>query len=425
MTLPSNETLQLMNYKGREDLFYPDLQRNIAQIAPTALTLLKKKFPLERTLLPHLAEKSGWQQLASQKISKVIYIILDAIGSEQFYDHANVFKKRFSTNGLVVSSVYPTITSTCIPSLQLGQMPVKHGILGHKIYFKEINNIVNTLNLYAYGNRGCNLTKAGVDVRPWQWSEELINTKDNIIDVRLIENEIANKGLSLFLTNEEPYIGYSSHVDCFACTERILEKNRNNKLFLNIYIGSTDSIAHRFTPSSDILSEEIQNIESLLLRLFQRLDPEIAKETAFIITSDHGQETIKEERKIIVSEEEREELDRYIHFYGRSGRIIHFYTKKEKQEDFIQWLEKKIDSKGVIATPKDYPLLLGPGSHQKEVLNRLGEVQLILGAESAIYFGHSGNFDLTYDLDLNATHGSLTKSELLVPFFFDRVANYR
>ncbi|MCK5046759.1 MAG: hypothetical protein KAS22_09280, partial [Candidatus Heimdallarchaeota archaeon] len=81
----------------------------------------------------------------------------------------------------------------------------------------------------------------------------------------------------------------------------------------------------------------------------------------------------------------------------------------------------KIGDKGVIITPKEYHKFLGKGANTQKIIDRLGDVQVVLGKNASIYFGHSGNYDPVYNLGQNATHGSLSKDELLVPLIVARV----
>ena len=64
---------------------------------------------------------------------------------------------------------------------------------------------------------------------------------------------------------------------------------------------------------------------------------------------------------------------------------------------------------------------MGKSANDPRVIERMGDVQLILGKNASIFFGHSGNFDNVYNLGLNATHGSLSRDELVVPLVISSV----
>jgi len=89
-----------------------------------------------------LSKKSGWQKIKESEITNIVFIVLDSLGLKQFNEYSKLMKPKFETNGLALSSVFPTITSTCIASLRFGEMPKVHGIVGQKINFTEIDNIV-------------------------------------------------------------------------------------------------------------------------------------------------------------------------------------------------------------------------------------------------------------------------------------------
>lgn len=406
---------------NRDDLFYPDLELNISKVLPTALSLLGKKFPKTRLLNECLSSKKGWNSIQKSKISNVVLIVLDALGFEHFMRYSRIMKAKFKTNGIALCSVFPTITSTCITSINLGQMPVNHGIVGQKIRFNEIDNIVDTLTMRTKQMIQGDIHSLGINVQSWLWSDFISLEQDKIENLQLIEKDIANKGLSHLTRENQNAIGYYSHIDCFAAAKRILEHPREKKLFLNIYIGSIDSISHRYTTESQELEDEIENVEQLLFTMFERIDPKIAAETAVFITADHGQENLTEEQKIIVTPEEETYLSTILKTRGRSGRVIHLYSKDGKKEEVLHWFKEKVAAKGIVISSEEYSKYMGKGADDSKVIERIGDVQVILGKNASLFFGHSGNYDQEYNLALNATHGSLSRNELVVPLLFGTI----
>ena len=406
---------------NRTDLFYPDLENNISKIVPTALTLLGKKFPKTKILDNYLVDKKGWSKLKKAKITNVLLIVLDALGFEQFKQYSKILKHKFETNGIELSSVFPTITSTCMTSINLGQMPLKHGIVGQKINFKEIGNVVDTLTMRTKEMQIGTLPSFGVRVQEWLWSDFITFDGDEVENLQLIEYNIANKGLSFLIRENQNAIGYYSHIDCFAAAKRILEHPRETKLFLSIYVSSIDSITHRYTTESQELEDEIQNLENLLFTMFKRLPDEIIDNTAVFITADHGQENVTEDQEIVITSEEEHYLSTILKTRGRSGRVLHLFTKDGMREEAVKWFKEKIGEKGIVITPEDYSKFLGKGANNEKVIERMGDVQIILGKNASIYFGHTGNYDPIYHLGLNATHGSLSRDELIVPLIFGTI----
>ena len=106
---------------------------------------------------------------------------------------------------------------------------------------------------------------------------------------------------------------------------------------------------------------------------------------------------------------------------GKSGRVTHLFSRPGKHEEVVQWFKEKIGDNGVILTPEQYPELMGKGADSSKVIDRLGDVQVVLGKNASIFFGHSGYYDPVFNLGLNATHGSLSRNELVVPLLFGRI----
>ncbi len=414
------ESFPLKPIQGRTDLFYPDLDLNISKILPTALTLFGRKYPKNKVLIDHLSKKEAWRKLQEKEISNILFIVLDALGIVQFLNYSNLMKKNFDSNGLTLSSVFPTITSTCIASLRFGEMPINHGIVGQKIRFAEIDTVVDTLTLRTK-NSITDLPSIGINVKNWLWCDFPIANDPSINHVGLIDAHIANSGLSHLLYKKPISMGYSSYVDCFAAAQRILETSTSARRLLDIYIGSIDAISHRYTTNSQVFRDEVENVEQLLFKMLERLDSKIASKTAVIIMADHGQENLIEDQKVVVSSEDEEELYDLLKTRGRSGRVIHLYSQDGKHDEVVDWFSEKIGNKGIVVTPKEYPKLMGKGADSLEVIERIGDVQIILGENASIFFGHSGDFDQVYNLGLNATHGSLGRDELVVPLIISSV----
>lgn len=418
----TNNEFSLKPLFGRNDLFYPDLNVNISKILPTMLTLFDYKFPKIKTLLQEIDSKNNWNELLESEIKNILFVTIDALGYQQFMKYSTLLKKKFVKYGMVISSVFPTITSTCITTLKYGEMPIDHGIVGHKINIPEIDNIVNTLTLRSK-NSIISLPYAGVNVKHWVWTD-LPHIEDKNFNYHgLIENHIANSGLSYLVHGKQDSIGYSSNVDCFAAAQRILETIEKKNRLIDVYIGSIDHIQHRYTNDSPVLEQELKTIEQTLFWMLKQLGQKIASETAIVITADHGQENITSDNKIVISSEEDDELINLIRTRGRSGRVIHLYSKEDKQEEVVEFFTDKVGEKGIILTPKDYPKLMGKGAESPKIVERLGDVQVILGDKASLFFGHSGEYDSTFGLGLNATHGSLSKNELLVPLLIGRVTD--
>jgi hypothetical protein len=303
----------------------------------------------------------------------------------------------------------------------MGEMPINHGIVGQRIRFDEIDNVVDTLTLrteqLAFGDLG----RYGINAKKWLWCKNPTAENSNIKRIHLIESYITSSGLSHFINENVHTIGYSSHIDNFAAAKKILETPSKKRRLLILYSASVDSITHRFTNNSSVLKDEIRNIESLFFKMLKDLDQEVAKKTAIFITADHGQENLYEKNKITITHEEEDELANLLKTRGRSGRVMHLFSKEDKHEETIDWFEEKLEDKGIIVPSKDYFKLMGKGANSQRVIERIGDIQIILGENAAIFFGHSGEYDPEYHLGLNATHGSLSANEIPVPLLFGRV----
>ena len=77
---------------------------------------------------------------------RVIVCIVDSLGVQNFQG-TKLAKFIENLDGITLSSIFPSITSAAIPSINFGLPPTAHGILGHVIYFKEYGALIDTLRM--------------------------------------------------------------------------------------------------------------------------------------------------------------------------------------------------------------------------------------------------------------------------------------
>jgi predicted AlkP superfamily pyrophosphatase or phosphodiesterase len=239
--------------------FIPNYQQNISMVVPTAFMCLDQNLG-RPSLFDNLQTKQILEENECMDAETAIVILVDTLGFTKLQAISKRLLAVVEDHGLQLSSTCPTITSTCLMSAHTGLKPCEHGIVGHKIYIPEYDNIIDFLKMSPIDfKRRDSLMKSGINYRKLAWSPSLYDlmNRDLIAHVGLIHHRILGTGLSNLLVSPKirTDIGYANMIDLFAKAKKII-KNKNKKkiqqpkMLLNIYIGYLDELAHLYGPDS-------------------------------------------------------------------------------------------------------------------------------------------------------------------------------
>ncbi|MHA1580276.1 MAG: alkaline phosphatase family protein [Candidatus Freyarchaeota archaeon] len=415
-------------FRGDEDLFAPNYNQNIFMVMPTAFRMLGIESPDRKTLLDNKSCRRMLEENDCLDAENVVNVIVDSVGTKQFPFAERLFRLYEELNGIVLSSVFPTITSAAIPSIHSGLPPERHGIIGHKILFPQLGTVVDTLKMASVKVPSFDmLYKSGIDVKLLLLERGMYSVLDEegVLHAELLPWDIAGTGLSHLLETENVSIGYSDIIDGFSLAKRILEKYEGRKTLINIYVGLMDSMSHVYGPFSEEYRYAIRHLENVLLTFINRLKRSIARNSVLTVFSDHGQDALEAEKGITVSEAEVEEVSKLLRFPpGRSGRVMHFYVNEGCSEDVVGWLTEKVGDKGFAMTFEEIQAKLLPETREPDAIkSRVGDVVLIMksGAEMRTEKEEEEDKEKIIEKTFLGSHGSITLNEITVPYLASNI----
>ncbi len=411
-----------------EYFFRPNYERNVFKIVPTLLEFLGLRYKNNSSLAESSKFKKLFEESGCFDVSKVILFIVDSLGFEQIKHSTLISRFLNEGKGFLLSSVFPTITSTVLTSLYTGLPPEKHGILGHKIHVREIGNIVDMLGMSTIDFREQDaLCKVGVDVKGFLWSEGIFDlVEGDFVHISLRDKHIAYSGLSRMITEDRRVaVGYGNLIDLFSLARRGLKEKEEKKVFMDVYIGLLDDLSHKYGPNSEEYILGLHFLEKSLEHFVNKLDKRMKEETVILICSDHGQVELKEENIVKFSEEDIASVKQWLRIKpGKSGRVLHFYPIKEHMDDLKVWLEEKIGDKGVVLEFKDVAKELFPEiSDFGKVKERIGDLLVVYG-KGAESFVEREKEEKVLEIEFRGSHGSLLLNELVVPVVFTRLDTF-
>ena len=439
-TFLEEQARKLVKRFGKEEtLFLPNYDYNVFKALSTSFVAVDGVSVNNRnTLLGKRNVKKKLENAGVLDSKLVISVLVDALGFRNVSQSNTLMKLFEEEQGILLSSIYPTMTSAVLSAVAAGLPPEENGILGQKIYIDEIGNIVDFLTMQTPKTRLVDsLPKVGINVRHFLWSsmvyDELV-ADDDFLRVKVIVKDISKQGLSWIVIDDFKYVvGFDTLVDGMSTVKRIIEKYPDKKLLIELYFSELDSISHVYGPMSQEYEFQLKMLETHFSWLFNSLDKEYIENGSFFLYADHGQHELNDEEKIRFSKDEFENLREWMRSppgrTGASGRAIHFYIKPEYEDDAIEWLTEKMDSLGLIIKTEDHLKELYPSlkrGAKERVLTRIGTIQAILKSGASIDFKKEDNgnnkSEPIFQKDFRATHGSLTLDELVVPFIFTKLS---
>lgn len=409
--------------KGCE-LYRPNYKQNVFSVIPTALKILGAE-PNRPTLLSNKKFKRHFEDTCCFDVDKIVCIIVDSVGVNQFSFFEKMSSAWSSLGKPVLSSVFPTVTSSAIASIHFGLPPERHGIVGHKVWFQQLGTIVDTLKMASIKAPSADrLVRSGVDVRVLLLENDIYCTLDDtgIVHFELMPSSIARMGLSHVLGVEDVTLEFENLVDAFSTLRLVLNKYVERKALINFYFDMTDIISHKYGPLSEEYRLTAHHIEEVFLHFLKHLND---NKVAFMFFSDHGQEEVSREKTINVLEEEGESVAQYLKSPpGRSGRVVHFYVKDGKEENVKRWVKEKIGENGLLMDFDEACRVFGlkpKGKFRSEIKSRMGDLLLVMNAGAEIRFQRKEEKEKLIEEEWKGSHGSMTLDELLVPLVAARL----
>jgi predicted AlkP superfamily pyrophosphatase or phosphodiesterase len=239
----------------------------------------------------------------------------------------------------------------------------------------------------------------------------------------LLESEIAGTGLSNMIYRRQVAHGFNNLIDAFSTAKNILEQEDGKKAILNVYTGILDSLSHKYGPYSDEYVMGLRFLEENIQRLVRSLNDDVSNKTTILFLSDHGQDPLDSRLEVSFSKDEVDKLNKLMRApVGKSGRVLHFYSRKERYDELLRELDNKIGERGYLITFEEaIRNLIGKTVNVEMSRLRLGDILAVLktGVNAEI---KKSEFQNNWEEQFSGSHGSTTLNEVTVPFISARMS---
>ena len=369
---------------------------------------------IERALAQSDAETPLLEAIPASSYDRVLLLVLDGFGYRALQKLRRsgdipVIDRLIDRGTLLpITSVFPSTTVTALTSLVTGLAPCAHGMIGYRLYLREISEITDMIRLTLVdASRSTSAEEAGLDLAqlvPGPTFCERLTAYGISIHV-LLPRAITQSGLSRVLyrgcTDTHPTAGFA---DMCVQARHILQSATGSAL-VTMYWPGLDSIAHVRGPDADSYRAEAMAVDAVLGH--QLVDR--AERTLLLITSDHGFVSMAPTDYVQLSAlgDIAEELVRLPVGEPRASYLHLKNGTRSRLEDVVALGD------GLIRLGRDRFLSSGLLGREEEahpeIVHRVGDVAILSTGTAGIYHPYP-NAPL-----LRGMHGGLTDQEMLVP----------
>lgn len=405
------------------EFIYPDFNNSLVNVPHSVLAHFN---------LPHSKPELKTPLLQQIKdCSKLILFLVDGFGYNLFKKEAikYPFFRKIADEKLIthITTIFPSTTAACITTINSGLTPKEHGLPEWNIYFQEVDAIVQPLPYKfiptPYHTNNISLPKDSKMLFNNITVYELLKN-GNIPSFYFIPKELKDSVYTKMVSKGATLIQYVSITDLFLELSKILQKTKG-KAFFYVYWETIDTQEHVYGPRTKNVNAEIELFDYMIQKFINNLDNKTCKDTAILITADHGQYPIKPEKTIYLNN-----FGEISKNFKRSRNGIPIPPSGNPRDIFLHIADNKIDETlitlknlfGNIADiiKLDHEMierLFGKEKEHPEFANRLGNILILPKGGKSIWYEYTPGKKVEY----YGHHGGLTPDEMYIPFIASKI----
>lgn len=199
----------------------------------------------------------------------------------------------------VITSTFPSTTSTATISCHTGLTPGEHGVIGYTQYLGSVGTVCNMINLSPLGMRGRSLEEQILKTNPSLKSKTVHSSlsSQGIRSFYYSPRAISRSGLTKITAESSIIRPYLSPSHLFTQLRSDLEKEQGQS-FHFCYMSTVDTISHKVGPYTEETANEIESIFHMILEFSKSLR---TSNIGIVISADHGHTVVPRENIIDVA----------------------------------------------------------------------------------------------------------------------------
>jgi len=374
--------------------------------------LIQSAFRSDISAPPRLA--AAWPPDRVDATGKILLLILDGLGylrlRELLETVPDLYLGELAERGqlLPLTSVCPSTTVSAMATLSTAASPQEHGLLGYRLYLREIGAVTNMIRLAVHGNpKADTAITLGIEPEGFLGTTtvfERLTDMDVSCDV-LLSRQIAGSGLSKLLYRGATKVhGITTFSD--AVVSALERLRREGRQFVTLYWGSLDGVGHVYGPHSSRFVAELRALDACLRQQIEgsRLD------ATLLVVADHGMVEMAPADYLEVAA--LSELDAALRLPLVGEPRATYCHLAEREVERIQQAIASREEYGFAVLRSEEALergLFGVGASHPEAARRVGDLMLLSTGRHGLYHAYPDA------PRLRGMHGGLTDQEMLVP----------
>jgi len=383
---------------------------------------------LEAPISSRLPLAEGPSRSALGEVRKVVLLLVDALSYRHIFEAvkagASPFKELADKGGLMpLTSTFPSTTVAALTSIATALTPQEHGMIEYYMYLKEYGLVANMIKF-----------SPAVDRTPERLLQLGLEPK-KLLGAETLHVKLRRRGVSPYVVTRERYltsglgrltntgaegITYINAPDMFVAVRKLLEANREKRLYAFVYWDCVDGVAHDYGPDTEELQAELRGLAySLKTELLEKLSPGAAEGTLLILTADHGQLTVSKEQATYLTQHPSFLQCLSVPPTG-SPRDLFLHVRAGRAEELKQYVERSFADQALLLDTRDVLKmgLLGIGKPRRETYDRIGEMLLLPHGNRMFVYPYTKE---ETEFKIRGFHGGLTEEEMLIPLLYAKL----
>ena len=336
----------------------------------------------------------------------VVLLVCDALGRSQL-DRALASGRAPRLERLVaqapggvctLTSVFPTTTTSALPSLSTALTPAQHGMLGMRQWLAEIGALGDMLRFRT------------VAEPPQPIDAELIRSAPTLYEqfrdhgfaaVAISASQHQGTGFTNLLHEGAQYLGYDGQSEIPYLLKTSLERHQGQRSFHYVYWHLVDTLSHNYGPLSEPCALEMEFVDLMLGKI---MDCCARAGHTLLLTADHGQIALDPDRALIMGQD----LGRLLRYPPAGGRRACYLAAKDldalRAHPLLQHRDLLVMSTGEAVAQNWFG---GDCSHYR---SRLGDFILVPADGCQLIYDYGQGTHPN-----RGGHAGLSAEEMLVP----------
>lgn len=209
-----------------------------------------------------------------------------------------------------LTSVFPTTTTSALPSLCTALTPAQHGMLGMRQWLVEIGVLGDMLRFHTVAEQPQPIDPALIRSGPTLYGQL---SACGIAAVAISAKVHEGTGFTDLLHEGAQYLGYEGQSEIPHLLQTSMEQHQGRRSFHYVYWPLVDTLSHIYGPQSEPCAVEMEFVDLLLGKI---MDCCARAGHTLLLTADHGQIALDPARALIMGQD----LGRLLRYLPGGGR---------------------------------------------------------------------------------------------------------